>query len=112
MDYTAGVFKRKNMTKKCLIMICRSRSAKICNRKWILPLNDNSELLGISTGKKNISQYYSGPYLEIEVYLQKNFQVRVRTTFGAGCRGYKLLVHNIFYAGKGGTAICQKVLSL
>ena len=33
-----------------------------------------------STGKNTISQYYSEPYLEIEVYLQKNFQVRVRTS--------------------------------
>ena len=40
------VFKRKTMAKKCLIMICRSSSAKICNREWILPLNDDSELPG------------------------------------------------------------------
>ena len=34
------------MTKKCLIMICISSSAKLFNREWIFPLHVNSELPG------------------------------------------------------------------
>ena len=66
------------MTTKCLVMLFRSSSINCCNREWILPLN--SELPGKLYRENTISQYYSEPYLEIEVYLQKNLQVRVRTT--------------------------------
>ena len=57
MDFTAvavkfnfighqKLFLKERKWQKCLIMICRSSSANIFNREWILPLNDNSELPG------------------------------------------------------------------